>query len=242
MDGKGVVEWAIPYQGEAGPRIYVTGSPASAFEDFLKRSLGDVHADGDPQTSMIDGNGVVLGGVNLSAEPGQKLPDADLLEAVKVGSHATYGDGRYFASGAIDGSPFLIVLDTTEDKLYDTIPSSRKTLPWVIFAAFALASFGGLFFLARALASAAELERKELNERHAVEINDNIIQGLALAKYQLQRGEDEASATQVSETLREAQRLVSGLLGEAEVQAGQLRREVAAETTRPETPPDQTPE
>ena len=97
--------------------------------------------------------------------------------------------------------------------------------------------FGGLFVLRRALVAGAELERRELNERHAVEINDNIIQGLALAKYKLQAGEGEASADQVSETLREAQRLVSGLLGDAEVQAGQLRREIAAETTRPEDPP-----
>ena len=65
----------------------------------------------------------------------------------------------------------------------------------------------------------------------------SIIQGLALAKYKLQAGEGQASAEQVSETLREAQRLVSNLLGDAEVQAGQLRREVAAETTRPEPPP-----
>ena len=43
--------------------------------------------------------------------------------------------------------------------------------------------------------------------------------------------------TRCRETLREAQRLVSGLLGDAEVQAGQLRREIAAETTRPEPPP-----
>ena len=70
----------------------------------------------------------------------------------------------------------------------------------------------------------------------------NIIQGLALAKYQLQAGEGKASADQVAETLREAQRLVSNLLGDAEVQAGQLRREIAAETSRPEpSPPEAQP-
>jgi signal transduction histidine kinase len=175
--------------------------------------------------------------VKLSARAGEPLPDKGLLSALADGDRGEYGKDRYFASGAISGSPFRIVLDTSTSKLYDTIGGGRKTIPWLIFAAFALAALAGLFLLRRALTAAAELERKELNERHAVEINDNIIQGLALAKYQLEAGEGEASAAQVSETLREAQRLVSGLLGEAEVQAGQLRREMAAETSRPEPPP-----
>jgi hypothetical protein len=235
LDDKGVIEWAIPYPAQAGQRVYVQGSPASAFEDFLKRSLGGLPTVGESETVMIDGNGVVLGGVNLSTDVGRQLPDDELLEAVEEGPHGTYGGDRYFASGVIDGSPFKIVLDTTEDDLYSELDT---TLPWVIFAAFALTALAGLFLLRRMLSTAAEVERRELNERHAVEINDNIIQGLALAKYQLQRGEGEASATQLSDTLREAQRLVSGLLGDAEVQAGQLRRERAAETAGPEPPPD----
>jgi hypothetical protein len=92
----------------------------------------------------------------------------------------------------------------------------------------------------RAALNAAELQRKELSERHAVEINDNIIQGLALASYELERGERMAGSTQVAETLREAQRLVSELLGKGEVQPGQLRRDAAARTDPPgsrETPP-----
>ena len=233
-DGRGVVEWAIPYEGESGGRIYVQASPASAFEDFLERSLGDLPSFGDSETAMIDGNGVILGGVNLSAEVGQRLPDSSLIEAVRQDSRGTYGSDRYFASGGIDGSPFRIVLDTSTDDLYRGID---VTLPWVIFAAFALTALAGLLLLRRALTSAAELERREANERHAVEINDNIIQGLALAKYQLQRGEGEASATQLADTLREAQRLVSGLLGDAEVKAGQLRRDSAAETSGPDDPP-----
>lgn len=226
-----VVEWAIPYEGGAGRRIYLQGSPAQAFEDFLESSLGGLPGFEDSETAMIDGNGVVLGGVNLSAPVGERHSDDALLEAVSDSPSGTYGSDRYFASGLIGGSPFRIVLDTPENELYSDIDT---TLPWIIFAAFALSGIAGLLLLRRFLVSAAELERRELNERHAVEINDNIIQGLALAKYQLQRGEGEASATQLAETLREAQRLVSGLLGDAEVKAGQLRREGAAETSRPE--------
>jgi hypothetical protein len=184
---------------------------------------------------MIDSNGVILGGDNLSSPAGEKIDDEELLDAIAAEEFGSYGDDRYFASSAIQNSPFKIVLDASESDLYED--TSGTAISWIIFVAFALTLFGGLFILRRALVANAELQRRELNERHAVEINDNIIQGLALAKYKLEAGQGEASATQVSETLREAQRLVSNLLGDAEVQAGQLRREVAAETTRPEPTP-----
>ena len=243
MGSKMLVEWAIPYEGAAGQRIYVQGIPASAFVDFLEGALGDLRQlpeFEDAETVMADGNGIVLGGAGPDTNVGKKLPDEDLLAALMEDAHGTYGDGRYFASGVIEGSPFKIVLNASESDLYASIPGSRKTLPWIIFAAFALTSIAGLLLLRRALGTAAELERRELNERHAVEINDNIIQGLALAKYQMQRGQEDAGATQLSDTLREAQRLVSGLLGDAEVQAGQLRRATPAETRGPD-PKDEEP-
>jgi hypothetical protein len=227
------IEFAIPYETPTGRRIFVTGSPTQPFADFLAASLGNLPTEfGEAETVMVDSNGVVLGGDNLSSPAGQKIDDPDLLAALESEESGDYGDDRYFASSTITSSPFKIVLDTSKSDLYESI--SGRTVTWIIFAAFALALFGGLFFLRRALETTSELERRELNERHAVEINDNIIQGLALAKYQLEAGEGRASAEQVTETLREAQRLVSNLLGDAEVQAGQLRREIAAETTRPE--------
>ena len=231
--GKGAtIEFAIPYETPSGRRIFVTGSPTKPFADFLASSLGNLPTEfgDDAETAMVDSNGVVLGGDNLSSPPGEKLDDPDLLEALQNEEYGDYGDNRYFASSPITSSPFKIVLDAPKDSLYENLTGS--TVSWIIFAAFALALFGSLFVLRRSLATASELQKRELNERHAVEINDNIIQGLALAKYKLQAGEEKASADQVSETLREAQRLVSGLLGDAEVQAGQLRREVAAETSR----------
>jgi hypothetical protein len=228
------IEFAIPYETPTGRRIFVTGSPTKPFADFLAASLGNLPTEfgDDAETAMVDSNGIVLGGDHLSSPPGEKLDDPDLLEALSTEEHGDYGDDRYFASSPITSSPFKIVLDTSNDDLYESI--SGTAVAWIIFAAFALALFGGLFALRRSLAAASELERRQLSERHAVDINDNIIQGLALAKYKLQAGEGKASADQVSETLREAQRLVSNLLGDAEVQAGQLRREVAAETSRTE--------
>lgn len=232
---KAVVEFAIPYETPSGRRIFVQGTPLQAFADFLAASLGKLPSFADAETAMVDSNAVVLGGDNLSSPVGAPLEDRELLDALRTEESGTYGGDRYFAASPITNSPFKIVLDTSEDDLYESI--SGQTLSWLIFAAFALALLTGLYFLRRASVAAAELQRRELNERHAVEINDNIIQGLALAKYKLQAGQGKASADQVSDTLREAQRLVSKLLGDVEVHAGQLRRDIAAETSGPEPPP-----
>jgi signal transduction histidine kinase len=232
---RATIEFAIPYETPSGRRVFVTGSPTQPFADFLAASLGQLPTTADAETVMIDSNGVILGGDNLSSPAGEKIDDEELLDAVAAEEFGSYGDDRYFASSAIQDSPFKIVLDASESDLYED--TSGTAVAWIIFAAFALALLGALYLLNRSATAAAELQRRELNERHAVEINDNIIQGLALAKYKLQAGQGEASAEQVSETLREAQRLVSNLLGDAEVQAGQLRREVAAETSRPELEP-----
>jgi hypothetical protein len=229
------VEFAIPYETPSGRRIFVQGTPTQAFADFLATSLSELPAFADAETAMVDSNGIVLGGDNLSSPAGERLDDTELLDALQTKDSGTYGGDRYFVSSSITGSPFKIVLDASESELYESI--SGRTVSWIIFAAFALASIAGLYLLRRTAVTVTELQRRELNERHAVEINDNIIQGLALAKYQLQLGEGAASAEQVSQTLREAQHLVSGLLGDAEVKAGQLRRGIAAETTRPEPPP-----
>jgi len=236
-DERATIEFAIPYETPSGRRIFVTGSPTKPFADFLAASLGDLPTEfGEAETAMVDSNGIVLGGDNLSSPVGEKLDDPDLFTALQSDESGDYGDDRYFASSPITNSPFKIVLDISKSDLYEN--TSDRTVSWIVLGLFALALFGGLYFLRRALLTNAELQRRELNERHAVEINDNIIQGLALAKYQLQAGEGKASVDQVAQTLREAQRLVSNLLGDAEVQAGQLRREIAAETRRPEeTPP-----
>jgi hypothetical protein len=228
------VEWAIPYDTPNGRRILVQGINAKALSDFLGSSLGGLPNFADAETVMVDSKAAVLGGSRLSTPAGQTLEDEDLIEALEDREEGKYGDDRYFASAGISGSPFRIVLDTSEDDLYESI--TGQAVSWIIFGAFALMALIGLYLLRRAALASRELERRELNERHAVEINDNIIQGLALAKYQLQAGDDKASAAQVADTLREAQHLVSGLLGDAEVQAGQLRREIAAETTGPEPP------
>jgi PAS domain S-box-containing protein len=70
---------------------------------------------------------------------------------------------------------------------------------------------------------AARVARKQ-----ATELNDNVVQGLVLAKYALDRDDAATAAALVASTLDEARRMIDDLLGDAEVEPGQLRRQAAA--------------
>ena len=71
------------------------------------------------------------------------------------------------------------------------------------------------------LAVSAELRRR------AVELNDTVVQGLAVAHYRLERDDPEA-AEAVRAALERAKELVHDLLGDAPPEPGSLRRETPA--------------
>ncbi|MEA2347525.1 MAG: hypothetical protein QOG62_1312 [Thermoleophilaceae bacterium] len=96
----------------------------------------------------------------------------------------------------------------------------------------------GLYYLslrnayASVLRGAALFEDLKARERQAAEINDTIVQGLAIAKYSLDTGRDEQTRAAIEESLRRAKVLISDLLeGQAEgsIEPGDLRRAQAAE-------------
>ena len=76
-----------------------------------------------------------------------------------------------------------------------------------------------------ALAQASvELERHELSRRQAVEINDNIIQSLVVAKYSHAGGDTERAERALEHTLSEARRIVAELQRTGRLDPGELRR------------------
>ena len=64
--------------------------------------------------------------------------------------------------------------------------------------------------------------------RTAAQINDNVIQGLALARYALDRRDVDEATVHVDETLRHAREIVEGLVEPTRVRPGDLRRDSAA--------------
>jgi hypothetical protein len=85
------------------------------------------------------------------------------------------------------------------------------------------------------------VEDLKVRQRQALEINDNIVQGLTVAKYELDRGQDQRSHAAIEETLLKARALITELLGErgteVELGPGDLRRRASAAVITESRPP-----
>ena len=200
MGSKMVVEWAIPYKSAGGGRIYVQGIPASAFADFLEGSLGnlrDLPEFEDAETVWSTATG------SSSAEPGRTRGRREAARRRPAG-RARGGRERDLRRRPLlreRRDRRLTVQDRSEHERGRSLrqhPGQPQDAPVDHLRRLRAHVDRRAAAAAPALEAAAELERRELNERHAVEINDNIIQGLALAKYQMQRGQDEAGDAQLS--------------------------------------------
>jgi PAS domain S-box-containing protein len=78
------------------------------------------------------------------------------------------------------------------------------------------------------LAAEEALAGARMARKQAAELNDNVVQGLVLAKYALARDDRTAAARMIDGTLGQARRMIADLIGRQDVQPGDLRREHAA--------------
>jgi hypothetical protein len=117
----------------------------------------------------------------------------------------------------------------------------RQSWDWHVAVWDALTAVVGVYYLslrgsyASVLRGAQMFEDMKVRQRQAMEINDNIVQGLTVAKYELDRGKDQQTHEAIEETLRKARALITDLLGErgteVELGPGDLRRRAAAKVT-----------
>lgn len=224
--GSTIIESALPFPTKQGVRVDVSAGTAAVLSQFLNSFLSRLPSAANGQSYVIDSAGKVIATPGQKIQPGVNLPDKNLAAAVATGKQGSYDGDRYFTSAGISGTPWRIVLSAAKTDLYATV---KTTLPWIIFAAFVIVSVGGMILLWRVLISNAELQRADLSRRHALEINDNVVQRLVLAKYALDRGATETSQEKLAETLRETQQLVTSMLEEREIEPGSLRRDAPAE-------------
>ena len=230
MDGPGgsiAIESAVAFPTKYGVRIDVSSGKADALAQFLNSFLSRLPTVANAKSYVIDRANKVIATPGARTRAGVDLPDTALAKVLAKRHQGSYDGNRYFASAPITGTPWRIVLSASKSDLYSSV---ETTVPWLIFSGFVLVSLGGMLLLWRVLISNAELERADLSRRHALEINDNVVQRLVLAKYALDRGATETSQQKLTETLRETQQLVTSLLEEREISPGSLRREVPAET------------
>ena len=89
----------------------------------------------------------------------------------------------------------------------------------------------------RAERLAAQLSKLDARRRHALELNDTIVQGLAVAKYAFELGEHEQARAAIADTLEAAKRVLGDLLGDDRVDPGDLVREGPARVPTGHAPP-----
>jgi hypothetical protein len=231
---------ATPIDTPHGKRVLLSGARGPLLAAFVNGFLTNLPNVAHSSSYVIDANGRIVGGTNVM--PGAPIPDRALAAAVARGHQGDYGDDRFFTSAPIRGTPWSIVLSANKDDLYSSVNGAQEVVPWVLFGAFVLAVLLGLFLLRRVFQQNNRLQRAELNREHALEINDNIVQRLVVAKYELERGSDQASRAKVAETLQEAQQLVTSMLEDKPIRGGVLRRGAPAVTDRPPEPAVSTPE
>jgi hypothetical protein len=109
-----------------------------------------------------------------------------------------------------------------------------------------LAAVAGLYYLSlrgsytNVLRGAQMFEDLKVRERQALEINDNIVQGLTVAKYAMTMGADDHSRQAIEDTLTRARSIITDLLGEPgssiELGPGDLRRHAPAAVHEEEPP------
>lgn len=83
------------------------------------------------------------------------------------------------------------------------------------------------------VSGAAVYEDLRERQRRALEINDNVVQGLVRAKLALDMRHTEEGDQAVADTLGKARHIITDLLGKEEVELGSLRRTASASTAGP---------
>ncbi len=123
----------------------------------------------------------------------------------------------------------------------------RDAWPWPAVVWALLTASVGIYYLslrgsyASVLRGAQMFEDLKVRERQALEINDNIVQGLTVAKYALTMGADDQSKQAIEDTLRRARSIITDLLGDPgsgmELGPGDLRRSEPAVIIADAEPP-----
>jgi hypothetical protein len=147
--------------------------------------------------------------VGLAADASTEVPS--LLVTLPIALVALAFGRRAGVGAAILGVVVVALTATTHGSSVDVEHWGMRALPMLLL--------GGLLGAASdRLRDGAELEQRlalaHRREREAAEINDSIIQQLAVAKWSLEAGNDQRSLELLTDTIHTAQALVADLLRE----------------------------
>ena len=144
----------------------------------------------------------------------------------------------FFSCGVGHGEHFLHLIGPSIGVGEEVGRAARVSTEWHIVMWDSFTALVGLYYVSlrktygSLMKGAALFEDMKEKQRQALEINDNIVQGLVIAETALALDEHEQSAAALEKTLAAARQIISDLLGEVDTEVrlgpGDLRRSKAA--------------
>lgn len=170
-----------------------------------------------------------------SEQEAKQLPLHDLVPENLRGAHRT-GIARYQSSGGgnlINSGTAVELVGLHKDGSEVPIELTLTAIPQQSSEGhrYALAIVRDISERRAAELTALKLRENQARQQHALELNDTIVQGLAVAKMALETGHTEKGLEAVTESLKRVKSLVRDLLvdlGEGEWDEGTLVRRSAA--------------
>lgn len=155
-----VIDLAAPVHTTFGTRTVVTGLTAgsgpSTIGRFLTTDLRSIPGVAGEINYVVDGNDKVLASTSTRFRVDAPIAQPGAVAALS-GAPPNQRD-TYFAHVALRGSGWNIVLAAPDERLFASLAGTNQFVPWVIFAAFALAALIALLLGWRAVLTAHQLQ------------------------------------------------------------------------------------
>jgi hypothetical protein len=166
-----VINLAVAFPTRSGTRILLTGVIPSTLSPFLSGELRRIPGVKGARNYVLDAHLRVIASSDPLFPPGYRFTQAAYVAALSRRS----GDyqGYYYDEVSLQNSTWRIVLAAPDGPLFASVSGLRGSVPWLIFAAFAMVAATALALGARILRSAegrvTATEREALSERKRLE-------------------------------------------------------------------------